>query len=323
MATIWPRCCNTSTIWYLCSGKTWAKPSACSIASAICPASCGLASSKRLASIILLPRSSCRPISLAIATWLPVTILTSSPISLAASTVDLESSRNGSKRGITPINCHCPCSFVRATPRDRKPRAAKSFTTWLTFASILEEFESSIRITWGAPLVTLKSGPSIPFTVASVRLWTGSKGWKWVTWYCFNNWLSLTPASTVKSIVSWSSAREASAAFKINWSALIFSNVKGSPIVSLFWVSVPVLSEQRISTPASSSIEESLVTIACFIASTRAPNAIVTDSTAGIATGTDATVRTSTNCNTSRSWSCRKMDTTNMIIASAIATPMR
>ena len=34
--TIWPRCCKTSTMWYLCSGNTWAKPSAFSMASAAC-----------------------------------------------------------------------------------------------------------------------------------------------------------------------------------------------------------------------------------------------------------------------------------------------
>ncbi len=37
--TMWPRCCNTSTIWYLCSGKTCAKPSAFSIESANWPVS--------------------------------------------------------------------------------------------------------------------------------------------------------------------------------------------------------------------------------------------------------------------------------------------
>ena len=29
--TMWPRFCSTSMMWYLCSGKTWAKPSAVSI----------------------------------------------------------------------------------------------------------------------------------------------------------------------------------------------------------------------------------------------------------------------------------------------------
>ena len=38
------------------------------------------------------------------------------------------------------------------------------------------------RITCGAPLVTLNVFPSAAFTVASVRLCTGSNGWKWMTW---------------------------------------------------------------------------------------------------------------------------------------------
>ncbi len=71
--------------------------------------------------------------------------------------------------------------------------------------------------------------------------------------------------------------------------------LKGSPRVSLFWVRVPVLSAQSTSTPANSSMATSLLTIAFFLASRRAPTAIVTDNTVGIATGMAATVRTSAN----------------------------
>lgn len=79
----------------------------------------------------------------------------------------------------------------------------------------------------------------------------------------------------------------------------------GSPRVSLFWVSVPVLSAQSTSTPASSSMATSLLTIACFLASRRAPTAIVTESTIGIATGMAATVSTSANCSVVRMGSPR------------------
>ena len=41
------------------------------------------------------------------------------------------------------------------------------------------------------------------------------------------------------------------------------------------------------------------LTIASFVASSRAPTAIVTDSTVGIATGIAATVSTSANCSVS------------------------
>ena len=36
MPTMWPRFCRTSTMWNLCSGNTWAKPSALSMDSASC-----------------------------------------------------------------------------------------------------------------------------------------------------------------------------------------------------------------------------------------------------------------------------------------------
>lgn len=70
----------------------------------------------------------------------------------------------------------------------------------------------------------------------------------------------------------------------------------GSLRLNWFLVSVPVLSEQRISTPAISSIADSLETIACSFDSASAPSAMVIENTAGIATGIDATISTSTNC---------------------------
>ena len=56
------------------------------------------------------------------------------------------------------------------------------------------------------------------------------------------------------------------------------------------------MSEHSTSMPASSSMAASRLTIACFAASRRAPTAIVTDSTVGIATGIAATVNTNANC---------------------------
>ena len=44
--------------------------------------------------------------------------------------VDLASSRGGSNRGNTPRNCHEPSASARATPKERKPRAAKSLTAF-------------------------------------------------------------------------------------------------------------------------------------------------------------------------------------------------
>jgi hypothetical protein len=51
-----------------------------------------------------------------------------------------------------------------------------------------------------------------------------------------------------------------------------------------------------MSTPASSSIADRRDTIAFCFDNANAPSAIVTDITAGIATGTEATSNTSTNC---------------------------
>lgn len=67
----------------------------------------------------------------------------------------------------------------------------------------------------------------------------------------------------------------------------------------------PVLSEHNISTPAISSTAVTRVMITFCLASACAPSAMVTDRTVIMATGTAATVSTSTNLifsNTSPSW---------------------
>ena len=95
--------------------------------------------------------------------------------------VALASSRGGSNSGSTPRNCHLPSPSVRATPSERKPRAANSLTAFSTAGFTCAALAESARITCGAPFVTLNAVPSVPLTVASVRLWTGSNGWKWTT----------------------------------------------------------------------------------------------------------------------------------------------
>ena len=76
-----------------------------------------------------------------------------------------------------------------------------------------------------------------------------------------------------------------------------FGAGSSSPSVSSFLVSVPVLSLHSMSMPAISSIATRRETIALKRASRSAPTAMVTESTAGSATGIDATVRMSANCN--------------------------
>ena len=94
--------------------------------------------------------------------------------------------------------------------------------------------------------------------------------------------------------------------------------LNGSPSVSLFWVRVPVLSAHSMSTPANSSMAANRVTIASFLASRRAPTAMVTDSTVGIATGIAATVNTKANCKVVSIGSPRNSAT--VMITATIAT---
>ena len=53
-----------------------------------------------------MPIPSSRDISLAMANWSPVTILTFTPICTALAMVALACSRGGSDMGNTPTNCH-------------------------------------------------------------------------------------------------------------------------------------------------------------------------------------------------------------------------
>ncbi len=99
--------------------------------------------------------------------------------------------------------------------------------------------------------------------------------------------------------------------------------LNGSPSVSLFWVRVPVLSEHSTSTPASSSIATSRLTIAFFFASRRAPTAIVTESTVGIATGIAATVSTSANWSVVKSGSPRTIEIATITATRASARTIR
>jgi len=128
------------------------------------------------------PIPSVLAVSRAMARASPVTIFTSTPICRAVAMVASASSRGGSNRGSTPTRFHGPSPAARATPSDRKPRAANPSTAASTAALTCDVSADRSRITWGAPFVTLKVLPSAPVTVASVRLRTASKGWNVTTW---------------------------------------------------------------------------------------------------------------------------------------------
>ena len=99
--------------------------------------------------------------------------------------------------------------------------------------------------------------------------------------------------------------------------------MNGSPRVRVFWVRVPVLSAHSTSTPASSSMATSRLTTACLAASSRAPTAIVTDSTVGIATGIAATVSTRANCNVVTVGSPRSSETATITATKTAARMIR
>ena len=105
---------------------------------------------------------------------------------------------------------------------------------------------------------------------------------------------SSSELTTAVSIGSSSSVRDASDASK-RMSFGVNSPVGKSDfwsIESLLRVSVPVLSEHRMSMPASSSTAVRRDTIACRLDRRSAPIAIVTESTVGIAIGMPPTIST-------------------------------
>mmetsp|Transcript_26421 Transcript_26421/g.88864 ORF Transcript_26421/g.88864 Transcript_26421/m.88864 type:complete len:209 (+) Transcript_26421:733-1359(+) len=91
----------------------------------------------------------------------------------------------------------------------------------------------------------------------------------------------------------------------------------------LFMVSVPVLSEQSTVIPATSSIEESRVTMASLRARARAPRAMVVTETTGSAIGMDATRRTTANASASRGGAPRSKRTIKEIATRSVEPARR
>ena len=89
----------------------------------------------------------------------------------------------------------------------------------------------------------------------------------------------------------------ANAAPRITSSGVVLGS-KGIALSTVRWfcVSVPVLSEHNTSTPANSSMADNRETMAFCLDNANAPSAMVTDMTAGMATGTEAISNTNTNC---------------------------
>ena len=125
------------------------------------------------------------------------------------------------------------------------------------------------------------------------------------------------------SIVSSVPASAVSAASR-STSALVASlRTTTSATASSFLVMVPVLSAHRTSTPAISSTAGRWLTTASCLASSRAPTAIVTDRTAGRATGIEAIVTTNANSRVLVRPVPRTSETTTMTVTRESARTMR
>ena len=182
MPTMWPRFCRTSTMWNLCSGNTWANPSAFSIDSA----------------------AAVRLLALDVAQAGGIEDVGAHPQCLgglpgdgdlvAGDHLDRDAQlpRGGDGRlGIVARRVEqgqhaeeLPGAVPVGAGHAQRPKAAggEVVDRLVDRGLDLPALADSARITCGAPLVTLNVVPSAAVTVASVRLCTGSNGWKWTTW---------------------------------------------------------------------------------------------------------------------------------------------
>ncbi len=236
------------------------------------------------------------------AIWSPVTIFTSMPSSRADWTVARESARGGSASGSTPTSVQRSGPSVRATASDRDPAEANPSTVCIACSAAgvrSSSGSSNPRITCGAPLDTRAVAPPARRTVASDRLLTGSNGLKDSTAQSGPGPSSVGGRQhrSVDDVAGPRARRDGGPAQDVV--RIPPGAGTASPARSRFWVSVPVLSVHSTSTPPSSSTAARWLTTASCLASCAAPTAMVTDSTAGNATGIDATVTTSANSSSS------------------------
>ena len=105
------------------------------------------------------PIPSVLAVSRAMARASPVTIFTSTPIWRAVAMVALASSRGGSNRGSTPTKFHGPSPSARATPNERKPRAANPSTAASTSVFTCDCIGRQLQDHLGRALRHLERGP--------------------------------------------------------------------------------------------------------------------------------------------------------------------
>ncbi len=129
--------------------------------------------------------------------------------------------------------------------------------------------------------------------------------------------VSMASGSSLSSRSAVSAAASSTAASSASPNGAI------SPTVSWLQVSVPVLSAHSTSMPAISSMATSRETMAFIRARRSAPMAMVTDSTAGRATGMAATVRMSTKRMVSSAGAWRNSETTTISATSPSVPKIR
>nr|CAB3469632.1 unnamed protein product [Digitaria exilis] len=169
MPQMWPRSWRRLTISYLCSGNTPAKPSAFSMSSSMgMPFTVPFLSPRRVVEgYMLVPMPRRRPVSLPMASWSPVIILTLTPRWRARRMVSALSCLGGSNSGRRPMNCHGSpelsllfsgtCWY--ATPSDRRPRSAYPLMrAWTFFSASAPMVQSLMMSSETIPTKSCQSG---------------------------------------------------------------------------------------------------------------------------------------------------------------------
>jgi len=167
-------------MWNLCSGKTWANPSASSMDSAV--------ATSRLAW-----RHPVRGIEDVRAHPEGLGRLPGDGQGIAGNHLHVHAHLDGGGNGRLgvlpwwieqrehPTNFHGPSLRPGPRPRNGSPEPRtrrRSVDVRLNLRPVGRQPQDH----WGAPFVTLNEDPSAPVTVASVHLRTASNGWKSTTW---------------------------------------------------------------------------------------------------------------------------------------------
>ncbi len=210
----------------------------------------------------------------------PVTMTVRTPRPDNSETRTAESSRGGSLSAMKPASANLS-GGPAATASTRNPFACKSSTIDNAFAGGCDKSE----ITANAPLATFIVAPFAWSTLASERFSEGSKGTN-VTSFGASAMGLCAAAPRIAASTGSCPPSELARAANARTCASSKPGIGRTDITaSSLRVSVPVLSEHRMSTPAASSTAERLVGSTPWAASERAPTAAASVNIDGSATG--------------------------------------